>query len=237
VHEPRHDLMIVFPIVLAAVCTLKAVCEARAASLTPWLALALGAGMLVWSLAMPVPRVDGFATIASKVEEAAPSNAVVLSSVHRDGNLIFALRARGNRPDLSILRANKWLLRFAVDRGWGVTEAAYDREGLAAALRSHGVNVAISQHGYWADLKTMALLQGILGDAALYRPAAALPIAGDLSADDLPASSSCAGNAGAACRQNIVDIVLPVAPPPSNRKPLEFDLPFLGQRLRESSAQ
>jgi Dolichyl-phosphate-mannose-protein mannosyltransferase len=237
VHESRHDLMIVFPIVLAAICTLKAVCEARAASFTPLLALALGAGMLVWSLATPVPRAGGFAAIAAGIEEAAPPNAVVLSSMYRDGNLIFALRARGKRPDLSILRANKWLLRFAVDRSWGVTETGYSRAELTAALQSNGVGVAVSQRGFWADLKTMALLQDILGDATLYRPAAALPIEGDLSPDDRPPSSPCTGNTSAACRQNIVDIVLPIAPPPSSRAPLEFDLPFLGRRLQEKAAR
>jgi 4-amino-4-deoxy-L-arabinose transferase-like glycosyltransferase len=237
VHEARHDLMILFPVVLAAASTVHSLLRDRFPAFAGPAVLVLGAGTVLWSLATPVPRIEGYAAIADKVAAVAPANAVVLSSVFRDGNLVFAMRARENRPDISILRANKWLLRFAVARDWGVTEVGYDRAGLTEALQAHGVAVAVSQRGFWADLKTMALLQDILQDPALYRRAAALPVSGDLWADDRPASAgSCVQDAGAACRQNVVDIVLPLAPLPAKRLPLEFDLPFLNQRLREQAA-
>ena len=228
VHEPRHDLMILFPIVLAAASAVAGLLAERRAA--PAL-LALGAASVLWALATPVPRVAGYAAIAERVAELAPANAVVLFSGYRDGNFVFAMRADGRRGDLSILRANKWLLRFAVDRHWGIAQTGYDRPGLEAALHDHGVAVAVAQRGFWDDLEQMALLRDILHDPAAWRPVATLPISGDLAIDDrATADPSCAG---LTCRENLADILVPLAPPPARRAPIEFDLPFLGRHLRE----
>jgi 4-amino-4-deoxy-L-arabinose transferase-like glycosyltransferase len=236
VHERRHDLMILFPVILAATSTLTRAFEYRMAASGKSAVLVLGGGTLLWSLATPVPRLTGYAAIAENVAVVAPANAIVLFSAFRDGNFVFAMRARGNRPDISIVRANKWLLRFAVDRHWGITQSGYDRVSLAATLHDHGIAVAVAQRGFWDDLEQMALLRDVLHDPAAYRPIAALPIGGDLSPDDLGATDPpCVDSDEARCHENKVEILLPLAPPPETREPIEFDLPFLGQRLREHS--
>jgi hypothetical protein len=175
-----------------------------------------------------VPRIGGYAEIADKVASVAPPHAIVLLSAYRDGNFVFAMRARGHRPDISIVRANKWLLRFLVDRKWGVAQSGYDRTGLIAALHGHGVAVAVEQRGFWDDLKQMALLEDILRDPSLYRSVAEVPIHGDLSADDRSASVPACAN----CRDSDVDVLLPVAPPAANPTPIALDLPFVGGRIR-----
>jgi 4-amino-4-deoxy-L-arabinose transferase-like glycosyltransferase len=231
VHEPRHDLMALFPVVLAACTTIDAALRARLAPLAGPATLLFGLGMLAMALATPIPRVAGYGAIADAVAAAAPPDAVVLLSAYRDGNFVFALRARSARRDIRVLRANKWLLHYAVAREWGVTEVGWDRARLVRELHDHGVALAVSQRGFWADLGQMATLGALLHDQALWRPIAVLPIEGDLVAADLgPGVPLCPGGP---CRRNLVDIAAPIEPPATARVPIEIDLPFLQRRLSE----
>ncbi len=231
VHESRHDLMILFPVILAAVSALTALPRVPIATSA---ALLLGAGTLIWSLLTPVPRVAGYAAITRKVAAVAPPDAIVLLSAFRDGNFVFAMRAISNRPDIKVVRANKWLLRFAVDRHWGVGQVGYDQVGLAAAIHDHGIAVAVAQRGFWEDLREMALLRDVLHDPANWRSVASMPISGDLVPDEFPPRApACVAATDPGCGENTLDILLPLAPPVADRQPIEFDLPFLGRRLRE----
>ena len=234
VHEPRHDLIALFPVVLAACATIDALLRGRLAPLAGPATLLLGVAMLGTALATPIPRVGGYAAIADAVAAAAPPGAVVLFSAYRDGNFVFALRARSARRDIRVLRANKWLLHYAVAREWGVTEVGWDRTRLQRELHDHGVALAVSQRGFWADLGQMSTLAALLRDQAVYRPITTLPIEGDLVAADLGAGvPPCPGGP---CRRNMVDIVAPIVPAATERVPIEIDLPFLQRRLSERPA-
>jgi hypothetical protein len=185
--------------------------------------------MLTASVTTPVPRVAGYGPVADAVALAAPQDAVVLLSAYRDGNFVFALRCRSARRDIHVLRANKWLLHYAVEREWGVTEVGWDRAQLERKLHEHGVALAVSQRGFWADLKQMATLAALLSDQTVYRPVAVLPIEGDLVASDLgPGLLPCTSEP---YRCNLVDIVVPIDPPATERVPIEIDLPFLQRHL------
>jgi 4-amino-4-deoxy-L-arabinose transferase-like glycosyltransferase len=232
-HELRHDLMALFPVVLAACASIEAALRGRLVRLAGPATLALGLGMLAAAAMTPVPRVAGYGAVADAVAAAAPPDAVVLFSAYRDGNFDFALRARSARHDIHILRANKWLLHYAVTREWGVTEAGWNRARLEQELHDHGVALAVSQRGFWADLEQMATLGALLRDQAVYRPIAVLSIEGDLVAADFgPGLPPCPNGP---CRRNLVDIVAPIEPPAAERVPIEIDLPFLQRRLREQA--
>jgi 4-amino-4-deoxy-L-arabinose transferase-like glycosyltransferase len=234
-HETRHDLMLLFPIVLAACASIGAVLRARLAPLAAPATLLFGLGMLATAVATPVPRVAGYRAVADAVAKAAPPDAVVLFSAYRDGNFVFALRARSARRDIHVLRANKWLLHYAVEREWGVTEVAWDRARLQHELHAHGVALAVVQRGFWADLREMATLAAVLSDATIYRPVAVFPIEGDLVPADLgPGLPPCASEP---CGRNLVDIIAPIEPLPARRAPIEIDLPFLQRRLSERQTQ
>ena len=229
VHEGRHDLMLMFPVALAATSCIFTFVQSRLPRLAPPATLAFGACTLAWSLATPVPRIAGYADVAAKVASSAPPRALVLLSAYRDGNFVFAMRARAHRPDISILRANKWLLHFSIDRRWGISQSGYDRAGLIASLHDHGIAVAVAQRGFWNDLRQMALLDDILHDPTLYRTAATVPIRGDLTYNDRPPSTpSCLDRRDATCRETQVDILLPLLQPAATPLPVEFDLPILG---------
>jgi len=230
-HETRHDLMALFPVVLAACASIDAILRVRLAPLAGPATLLLGIGTLSASVATPVPRVAGYGAVADAVALAAPQDAVVLLSAYRDGNFVFALRCRSARRDIRVLRANKWLLHYAVEREWGVTEVGWDRARLQRELHEHGIALAVTQRDFWADVKQMAALAALLRDPVVYRSIATLPIKGDLVASDLgPDLLPCANGP---CRSNLVDIVAPVEPPATERVPIEIDLPFLQRHLSE----
>ncbi len=215
VHETRHDLMLLFPLALCA-----------AAALSPWgrgfaaAALAL-ACFLVNVNATPAKVVRGYGDIAAFVAKTARPGERVLFSGYRDGNFTFALRALDTRPDLTVIRANKYFLHFAVNRSWGIVQEQYDVASMQERLHDLGVGMIVMQRNFWTDLTQMAVLQH-MAEGSGFRRVTGFPISGNLVADD--------GGSG----QNIVDVYLPVLPPAAHPEPLEFDLPFLGRRIQES---
>ena len=59
--------------------------------------------------------------MANRVALHAPKNAVVVFSGYRDGNFVFDLRTHEERRDIWTVRADKLLLRIAVERVRGVS--------------------------------------------------------------------------------------------------------------------
>ncbi len=220
-HEARHDLYIVYPLVLCAATALDAALSRLSAKLAP---VAAVLAFAITVQALPVRRVTGYREIADDVARTAPPGTVILSSAFRDGNLIFDLRTHADRTDLHVIRANKLILKFAVDRTWGVVQASYDRAGLLRLLQERGVGLVVAQRGFWTDLGQMALLETLLNGPD-FRKVASFPIAGGLDPDDG------GGDAGA----NMVDLFVPVVPPSGDPSPLTLDVPFLGGRVTRSA--
>src|SRR5215469_6969944 len=143
--EPRHGLMIAFSLVLFALLALHRFLPTRLAQTT---AAGLGIGTFLYSLVFYTPPVvRGYRALTDYVAEHAPRNAVVMFSGYRDGNFVFDLRTHENRRDISIIRADKLLLRVAVERERGVGEADLSEEQIAAFLRDFGVSLIIAQPG------------------------------------------------------------------------------------------
>ncbi len=125
VREPRHILTVMPPLAILAASALDRLLPRRSSGLAACL---LGVCMLAWSiLECPVPVVSGYREIADYVAGHAPPNGVVLFSGYRDGNFIFDLRARGDRRDIWTLRADKLLLRVAIERTAASATAATAR--------------------------------------------------------------------------------------------------------------
>lgn len=220
VHEPRHDLMLFFPLMLAAAATLHRV-------LPQGLVLPAALAMFTGNLALhPAARINGWAEVAGYVSQIAPPQSRVMFAAYRDGNFSFALRAAARRPDLDVVRANKYFMHFAVNRNWGLTQEGFDEPGMRARLHDLGVGAIVVQEGFWSDIGQMALLQQI-ARGAHYRLAARFRITGDLGPQDG------AGPDGA----SQVDVFVPLEAPRSPPLPLEFDLPFLHQRLQQDQPE
>jgi len=160
VREPRHGLMIAFPLVLFALLALHRFLPTRLAQTT---AVTLGAGTFVYSLVFSSPPVvRGYRAVADYVAQHAPRDGVVMFSGYRDGNFVFDLRTHEDRRDISTIRADKLLLRIAVERERGVGQADLNEEQIAASLRDFGVSLIIVQPGFWEDLREMARFSAVL---------------------------------------------------------------------------
>lgn len=178
VREPRHDLMILFPIILCAVIAANSLPFGRIVAST------LAVGTFAYSLNFaPTPIVTGAREAADIVAREAPKGSVVLYSGYRDGNFVFAMRSHLERPDLTTVRADKLLLRVAIERERGVGQIEATETEIADTLRKLGVGLVVSQVGFWSDLQQMQRLESVL-ESAQFTAIQDIPITGLLSTND-----------------------------------------------------
>ena len=113
-------------------------------------------------IARPVEYVAGYNNIVRKVTKLAPKNSNILFSGYRDGSFIFAMRAIGERPDVSTVRSDKLLLRIASRRELGVEEKNYTIEEIDDLIDKLAIHYVVAQPDFWTDLEQMNLLQTLL---------------------------------------------------------------------------
>ena len=212
VREPRHGIMIAFPLVVFAVLAVHRLLPAR---LAPLAVAGLGAATLIYSVIFdPPPRIVGYAEVADYVAAHAPRNGVILFSGYRDGNFVFDLRTHEERRDLWTIRADKLLLRIAIERVRGVAQADLDEKQIAAALRDYGVGLVVAQPGFWSDLREMRRLDAVLHTAD-FRRVASFAITGTVAHSD-----------------PLIEIYEPTYPVPAARRQLGLDMPIIGQSFK-----
>ncbi|MDE1463026.1 ArnT family glycosyltransferase [Spartinivicinus poritis] len=114
------------------------------------------------SISRPVHYVDGYRDVVDYIAEVTPDNSNVLFSGYRDGSFIFNMRAKSNRPDVNILRADKLLLEVAVRRSLGVKQQSYSEAEINDLINKMGVHYIVAQPNFWVDLDQMAKLQNVL---------------------------------------------------------------------------
>jgi hypothetical protein len=208
VREPRHGMMMAFPLMIFAVLALHRVLPRPTA---PAATAALGIATFGYSLLFyPAPAIEGYAAVADYVAQHAPKNAVVLFSGYRDGNFIFDMRTE-KRRDISIIRADKLLLRIAVERARGVGQANLDDQQIAQQLRAYGISLVVAQPHFWNDLREMARLSAVLHSANFER-VARFPITG-------------ATRRG----EKEIDVYKPTYPVAQTRRTLKLDMPIIGR--------
>jgi 4-amino-4-deoxy-L-arabinose transferase-like glycosyltransferase len=208
VREPRHGMMIAFPLMILVVLAMHRLLPRPAA---PAVTAALGLATFVYSLFFyPAPAVEGYAAVADYVARHAPKNAVVLFSGYRDGNFIFDLRTE-KRHDISVIRADKLLLRVAVDRERGVKEAGLDQQQIAGALRVYGVGLVVVQPHFWSDLREMDRLASVLHGADFKR-----------IADFAITGATRRG-------ERVIEVYKPTYPVAESRRTLRLDMPIIGE--------
>lgn len=211
VREPRHIMTAVPPLVVLAACALDQILPRQLGGLV---ALAVGVGVFGWTIAYdPVPTVIGYKQMADYVADRVPADARVLFSGYRDGNFIFDLRMREDRRDISTIRADKLLLRVAIERRRGVGEATYSQAQIAALIRNLGIDLVVAQDGFWDDLAEMHRLAGVLA-----RP--------DFTA---VAHFTIGGTMGRTDRS--FTIYRPNYPIEQKTRSLELDMPIFGGRI------
>ena len=223
VRAPRLDLMVLFPVVLGGGFAFHAVLPRAPAQAA---ALLLAGATFGYSLVFdPPPRLVGYQQVADYVAAHAPPNCVVLFSGYRDGSFVFNLRAHEERRDIITLRADKLLLRIAVERERGVRQTDLDEAEIAAMLRQNGVGMVVAQAGFWDDLREMNRLNRVLA-APLFKEVATFRLSGALSDNDG------ADRAGGP----LVRVLRPTYPVEPPRGLVHIDIPFIHTWIEGSLA-
>jgi hypothetical protein len=223
--EPRHDLMIVFPVIVFAALAVDRLGGRRLIAQVA--ILLVGAGTYFYSLFWyPPPLVSGYRDVARYVIDHAPSPGVVVFSGYRDGNFVFAMRELAERRDLTVLRAAKLLMKIAVTRSFGVVQSDLDEADIRQMLKDHGVAMVVVQRNFWQDLQAMARFDSVVHGTD-FRRVTSFPITGQLVSDDGPDASG----------TGMVDIYVPnykVEPP---KGPITIDLPIIGATVTGQAAK
>jgi hypothetical protein len=215
VREPRHGMMVAFPLVVFAVLAIHRLLPGR---LAPIATATLGLATFLYSLFFyPPPVVTGYGKVADYVALHAPKNAVVLFSGYRDGNFVFDMRTHEERRDISTLRSDKLLLRVAVERERGVGQADLDDKQIADALRDYGVGLIVVQPNFWSDLREMARFSAVLRTPDFER-VASFAITGTVAHLD-----------------HTIEIYKPTYPVEQTRRALQLDMPIIGETFHGNS--
>lgn len=160
--EARHSVFLLLPPLI-----LFGIACAEASRRRQWVGEALVAAVALATMSVtlstrPVHYVDGYRDVAKAIAKIAPPYSNVLFSGYRDGAFVFEMRAAAGRPDVSVIRADKLLLRVSVRRGLGVEEKGYQKAEIAALINRLGVHYVVAQPDFWTDLKEMKRLQEVL---------------------------------------------------------------------------
>jgi len=81
----------------------------------------------------------------------------------RDGSFIFNVRSIPECKNLTVIRADKLLLKVAISRQlFGVQEYGVTEVKFREMLGHYGVHYIVIEPDFWADLKSMQMLVGLL---------------------------------------------------------------------------
>lgn len=158
--EARHSVFLLLPLVLLAGSAFSVISDPR---LRAAAAGGLAFGVAFYGIAITeTPYYDGYRQAMDFVARSAPRDSTVVFSGKRDGSFIFNARARSDRADLAVVRADKLLLRVAVRRELGVEEKTFSEPEIAAMIGDAGAYYIVAQVDFWTDLQVMQRLQSVL---------------------------------------------------------------------------
>ncbi len=158
--DGRYTLHLLIPLGIMAALAVHEIAPRRwGAPLTA----ALGAGLFLFTLAtQTVPRVDGFREAADLVTAHAPRDSTVLFYGQRSAAFVFDLRARGSRPDLRVLRAEKLFVHYRQGRAGGVKDLGADAAAIEAIFPRYRIAYAVYDPQFWDDLPSIQAMDRVL---------------------------------------------------------------------------
>lgn len=215
--EPRHTVLILFPLGWFALDLLRRTLPDRAAVVAGVL---LAGGVFLHTMTqVEVPYVGGYQAAADMVAAMAPRNSTVLFSGYRDGSFVFNMRAREDRSDLDVLRADKILLRVTQRRELGIQELGLTEAEIMQRIEDAGVSFVVNQPNFWDDLEAMQRMQRLLATER-FRKVASVPVVANTGHED-----------------HVLEIYQKVGTVSQRRGPLRVDLPIINTVIEGKPAR
>jgi len=225
IKETRHSIFILFPLVLFAVIALNRLLPSKTASL---LGLILGIANFSYVIFYdPVTYVQGYREASDFIATSAPPDSVILFSGYMDGAFIFDVRSHEERRDLTVLRADKLLFKYAIYREL-LEERDLTQQQIVDMINKYGVYYVVSEPNFWIDLKAMRLLQKIL-HSPQFKEIARIPISSNWLPDKEIPRIPMLANWNFADKELI--IYQNTSPITKNKAKLKLDLPAIGTAI------
>jgi 4-amino-4-deoxy-L-arabinose transferase-like glycosyltransferase len=174
VSSQRYTIFLIFPLVVFSILAILGCVPGRAGA---YVAVLVAVGTFAYTVvAYHVPYVSGYRAAAQYVCSVAPPDSVVMFSGLRDGSFIFNVRSMPECKNLTVIRADKLLLKVAISRQlFGVQEYGVSEAKFREMLGHYGVHYIVIEPDFWADLKSMQMLVGLLHQSQ-FRLMAKIPI-------------------------------------------------------------
>ena len=154
--EDRYGLMLAIPPAAFSVLLIVRLAPASAPAVAALAGAAFFAGSVI---AEPVPWVGGYGAVAAAILRNTAQNDVILFDGEDSKSLAFALRSRTPVPKIYMLRAEKLLVNYTIDRSWGIEDRNVSTEDIAAMIDRLGVALVVLQPGFWTDQPSLARLE------------------------------------------------------------------------------
>jgi 4-amino-4-deoxy-L-arabinose transferase-like glycosyltransferase len=215
--ESRHTVLILLPVGWFALEALRRILPSRIA---PAAGVGLASAVFLHTVAfVPVPQVSGYRAAADYIAAHAPPKSTILFSGYRDGSFVFNMRAREDRRDLGVLRADKILLRVKQRRELGVTELGLTEADILKRIEETGVSYVVNQPNFWDDLEAMRRLQRVLSGNQFCK-VATLPVTANTGYQD-----------------HMLEIYRKVGVVSERTVPLRVELPIIGTTIEGRAAK
>jgi hypothetical protein len=114
----------------------------------------------------------------------APQNAKVLFAGNQDGNFIFNIRQHKNRPDISIIRADKIFLNIAIMPNHGLNPKDFTYNQVQQTLNQLGISYVVTVPHIWSETQPMAYLAQIL-ESKMFQEVSKIALTGNTSDTEL----------------------------------------------------
>ena len=161
VSSQRYTIFLVFPLAFFAILAIAKFVPVRVAS---YVALAFAAGGFGYTLVRyPAPHISGYRDAAHYVCSTAPPDSVVLFSGLRDGSFVFNVKSQPECKNLTVIRADKLLLKVAIHRQlFGVQELGVTEDKFREMFGRYGIRYIVVEPTFWNDLQSMQMLVRVL---------------------------------------------------------------------------
>jgi Dolichyl-phosphate-mannose-protein mannosyltransferase len=161
VASQRYTIFLVLPLVVLSILAVSRLLPSAAGS---YAALAFAVASFTYTLAeRPVPYVSGYRAAAQYVCSLAPQDSVVMFSGIRDGSFIFNIKSLPECKNLTVIRADKLLLKVAIHRDlFGVKEFGVTDARFKEMLQHYSIHYIVIEPDFWPDLKSMQMLAAVL---------------------------------------------------------------------------
>ena len=211
--QPRHAFPVYLPVAVLAAVALDGIGRRLQARL---LAPAVAIVLFGWTLSLAeVPRVTGHREAAAFVAGRVQVGDRIMFHGHRSGSFIFAMREfAGDGQPITTLRAEKFLVRYRIDRGFGLSDLGRSKEEIARIFEEYGVGYVVFQTDFWTDVPSIQRLEEVLR-SDLFTTVAEFPIIG----------------AEAPARLVVFEYKGPFA---EKRAPIVIDIPAVGRKVEGS---